>query len=51
LSIDGADTDLRTARYFGLNEGFFSALQTNNDLLAQRRQIGEKLKAIKPRAA
>lgn len=46
-----ADTDLRTARYFGLSEGFFLALQTDHDLMARRRQIGEKLKAIKPRAA
>ena len=46
-----ADTDLRMARYFGLSEGFFLRLQTNHDLMARRRQIGEKLKAIKPRAA
>ena len=46
-----ADTDLRMARYFGLSEGFFLRLQTDHDLMARRRQIGEKLKAIKPRAA
>ena len=46
-----ADTDLRLARYFGLSEGFFLALQTEHDLMARRRKIGEKLKAIKPRAA
>ena len=46
-----ADTDLRMARYFGLSEGFFLRLQTDYDLMARRRQIGEKLKAIKPRAA
>jgi addiction module HigA family antidote len=46
-----ADTDLRLARYFGLSEGFFLSLQTDHDLMARRRQIGEKLKAIKPRAA
>jgi plasmid maintenance system antidote protein VapI len=38
-------------RYFGLSEGFFLRLQTNHDLLVRRRQIGKKLKAIKPRAA
>jgi plasmid maintenance system antidote protein VapI len=39
------------ARYFGLSEGFFLRLQTDHDLMARRRQIGDKLKAIKPRAA
>ena len=29
-----ADTDLRMARYFGLSEGFFLALQTDHDLMA-----------------
>ena len=46
-----ADTDLRMTRYFGLSEGFFLRLQTDYELMARRRQIGEKLKAIKPRAA
>src|SRR5476651_1624481 len=46
-----ADTDLRMARYFGLSEGFFLRLQTDYDLMARRRQISDKLKAIKPRAA
>ena len=46
-----ADTDLRMARYFGLSEGFFLRLQADHDLMARRRQIGDKLKAIKPRAA
>jgi addiction module HigA family antidote len=46
-----ADTDLRMTRYFCLSEGFFLRLQTDHDLMARRRQIGEKLKAIKPRAA
>ncbi|MBI2715889.1 MAG: HigA family addiction module antidote protein [Rhizobiales bacterium] len=45
-----ADTDLRMARYFGLSEGFFLRLQTDFELMARRRQIGDKLKAIKPRA-
>jgi addiction module HigA family antidote len=46
-----ADTDLRLARYFGLSDGFFMQLQADFDLMARRREIGEKLKAIKPRAA
>src|SRR5258708_39345520 len=46
-----ADSDLRMTRYFGLSEGFFLRLQADHDLMARRRQIGEKLKAIKPRAA
>lgn len=46
-----ADTDLRLARYFGLSEGFFLRLQADHDLMARRREIGDKLKAIKPRAA
>jgi antitoxin HigA-1 len=45
-----ADTDLRLARYFGLSDGFFLQLQSDHDLMARRRQIGEKLKGIKPRA-
>ena len=36
-----ADTDLRMARYFGLSEGFFLRLQTDHDLMARRRQIGD----------
>jgi len=46
-----ADSDLRLARYFGLSEGFFLRLQADHDLMARRRQIADKLKAIKPRAA
>lgn len=46
-----ADTDLRLARYFGLSEGFFLRLQTDHDLMARRREIGDKLKAIKPQRA
>jgi addiction module HigA family antidote len=44
-----ADTDLRLARYFGVSEGFFLGLQTENDLMAQRRRIGPKLAQITPR--
>ena len=46
-----ADTDLRLARYFGMSEGFFIGLQTDYELMQRRRQIREKLKAIRPRAA
>jgi len=45
-----ADTDLRMARYFGLSDGFFLQLQTDHDLMARRREIAEKLKAIRPRS-
>jgi addiction module HigA family antidote len=46
-----ADTDLRLARYFRVSDGFFLQLQTDYDLMAHRRKIGAKLKAIRPRAA
>jgi antitoxin HigA-1 len=46
-----ADTDLRLARYFRMSEGFFLGLQTDYELMARRRQIGDQLKAIQPRAA
>jgi antitoxin HigA-1 len=46
-----ADTDLRLARYFRMSEGFFLGLQTGYELMQRRRQIGDKLKAIRPRAA
>lgn len=46
-----ADTDLRLARYFRLSEGFFLRLQMECDLRKERRVLGKKLDAIKPRAA
>ena len=46
-----ADTDLRLARYFGLSEGFFLGLQVDYDLMEKRRQVGDELSAIDPRAA
>jgi addiction module HigA family antidote len=46
-----ADTDLRLARYFGLSEGFFLSLQTDFDLMQRRRELGDDLAAIEPRAA
>ena len=46
-----ADTDLRLARYFRLSDGFFLGLQADYELMQRRREIGDKLKAIRPRAA
>jgi addiction module HigA family antidote len=46
-----ADTDLRLARYFGMSEGFFLGLQADYDLMQRRRELGEKLTRIEPRAA
>jgi antitoxin HigA-1 len=46
-----ADTDLRLARYFRMSEGFFLGLQIDHDLMQRRREIGDQLKAIRPRAA
>jgi addiction module HigA family antidote len=46
-----ADTDLRLARYFKMSDGFFLVLQTDFELMQRRREIGDKLKAIRPRAA
>jgi addiction module HigA family antidote len=46
-----ADTDLRLARYFGMSEGFFLGLQADYDLMQRRRELGETLDRIQPRAA
>jgi addiction module HigA family antidote len=46
-----ADTDLRLARYFSMSEGFFLRLQADYELMDRRREIGDLLKAIRPRAA
>jgi antitoxin HigA-1 len=46
-----AETDLRLARYFKLHEGFFLGLQTDFDLMEQRRKLGHRLQEITPRAA
>jgi addiction module HigA family antidote len=46
-----ADTDLRLARYFNMSEGFFIGLQTDYELMERKRAIGDKLRAIRPRAA
>lgn len=46
-----ADTDLRLARYLGISDGFFMALQGDFDLAACRRAIGKELQAIVPHKA
>ena len=46
-----ADLDLRLARYFGVTPGFFLGLQADFDLMRRRRELGDELEAIKPRAA
>ncbi len=46
-----ADMDLRLTRYFGLSPGFFLGLQADFDLMQRRRELGDELEAIKPRAA
>ena len=46
-----ADTDLRLARYFGMSEGFFLGLQADYDLMQRRRELGDDLQSIEPRAA
>jgi antitoxin HigA-1 len=46
-----ADTDLWLARYFKMSDGFFLGLQTDYELMQRRREIGDELKAIRPRAA
>ena len=44
-----ADTDLRLSRYFGLSEGFWLGLQSDHDLMRQRRKIAADLERILPR--
>jgi addiction module HigA family antidote len=46
-----ADTDLRLARYFSVNDGFFLQMQADYELMERRRELGPRLKAIKPRQA
>lgn len=43
-----ADTDLRLARYFGLSDGFWLGLQSDHDLMEQRRKIAPELERIEP---
>lgn len=46
-----ADTDLRLARYFGVSEGFFLGLQSDFELMEQKRRLGDELSKIRPHAA
>ncbi|TKT82621.1 HigA family addiction module antitoxin [Aquamicrobium sp. LC103] len=46
-----ADTDLRLARYFGVSEGFFLGLQHDYEIMERKRQLGDELLKIRPRAA
>jgi antitoxin HigA-1 len=46
-----ADTDLRLTRYFRMSAGYFLRLQMEHDIRVERRVLGDKLDAIKPRAA
>jgi antitoxin HigA-1 len=47
-----ADTALRLARFFGTSEGFWMGLQTDYDVEAARRRLGERLeREIRPFAA
>ena len=45
-----ADTDLRLGRFFGLSEGFWLGLQSDHDLMRQRRKIVKELESITPLA-
>jgi len=54
--IDGnrrmdAELDLRLARYYGMSEGFFLALQDDYELLEAKRALNGSLDRIVPRAA
>jgi addiction module HigA family antidote len=46
-----ADTDLRLARYFGISEGFFLGLQNDFEIMKRKRELGDILDGIHPRAA
>lgn len=46
-----ADTDLRLARYFGISEGFFLGLQNDFEIMKRKRELGNVLSVIQPRAA
>lgn len=50
LAVDAA-VDARLTRYFGMSEGFFLRLQNAYDLEEVRRNEGDALNRIVPRAA
>jgi plasmid maintenance system antidote protein VapI len=39
------------ARYWGVSDGFWLRLQVDHDLMQRRRELGEELQKIEPRAA
>jgi plasmid maintenance system antidote protein VapI len=43
-----ADTAIRLARYFGTSEEFWMDLQSNYELLLERRALHDKVAAITP---
>ena len=42
------DTGLRLSRFFGLNDGFWTGLQSDYDTAVERDRIAGDLKKIKP---
>ena len=46
-----ADTALRRARYVSVSDGMVLGLQLQYELMEQRRRLGSRLEAIRPRAA
>ncbi len=42
------DTGLRLSRFFGLNDGFWTGLQSDYDTSVERERIARELKKIKP---
>jgi len=46
-----ADTDLRLARYWGMTPGGWMRLQIDHELRRRRRELGDRLEQIRPRAA
>jgi len=42
------DTGLRLSRFFGLNDGFWTGLQSDYDTFVERNRIASELKKIKP---
>ena len=43
-----ADTDLRLARYFGLSDGYWLALQNSHDMMLARRTAADSIARICP---
>ena len=43
-----ADTDLRLARYFGLSDGYWLALQNSFDMIEAKRAAADSIARISP---